>query len=448
MRLRSPLFLALVLACGGGAQFPVSAGVGPAPVLPDPVYSLIPTTRVAKAVGWTNGAIPVAAAGTVVNAFAAGLDHPRWLYVLPNGDVLVAETNGPKRPDDLHGIRAWFTNKFKKKAGALTPSANRITLLRDADGDGVAELRTVLLDSLYSPFGMALLGSDLYVASSDAVVRFPYQRGDTLISAAGAKVTDLPAGTNNHHWTKSLIAAPDGSALFVGVGSNSNAGERGIDAERERAAVWRIDPETGAHTLYATGLRNPVGLAWEPETGVLWVVVNERDELGSDLVPDYITGLREGAFYGFPWSYYGQIVDRRVKPRRPDMVATARVPDFALGPHTASLGLASSSGAKLGPTFRNGMFVGEHGSWNRRPRSGYEVVFVPFLGGKPSGVKPVTVLSGFVSADGNRAFGRPVGVTVDSRGALLVADDVGNVIWRVTLAPTTADSSVPSLKPK
>ncbi len=429
---RAACFVCLALAaCGGPARLPVSAGVGPSPALPKPEYSLIPTTRIAAGVGWPAGATPVAAPGTAVNAFASGLDHPRWIHVLPNGDVLVAETNGPPRPDELHGIKGWFTKRYLKKAGGAAPSANRITLLRDADGDGNAEFRSVLLDSLSSPFGMALVGNDLYVANSDAVVRFPYATGDTRITARGTTLTILPAGPINHHWTKSLIASLDGATLFVGVGSNSNAAERGMDAEQERASVWRIDRRSGAHSIFASGLRNPVGMAWEPESGALWVAVNERDELGSDIVPDYMTALREGGFYGFPYSYFGAHVDTRVKPRRPDLVATAIVPDYALGPHTASLGLVSSRGSALPAPFTNGMFVGQHGSWNRRPRSGYEVIFVPFSGGRPSG-SPIQVLSGFVSDDGNRAWGRPVGVAVDSRGALLVADDVGNVVWRVS----------------
>jgi glucose/arabinose dehydrogenase len=350
--------------------------------------------------------------------------------VLPNGDVLVAETNAPQRPDDSKGIKGWFFKKFQKKAGGGVPSANRITLLRDADGDGVAELRTVLLDSLHSPFGMALVGDELYVANTDAVVRFKYTKGQTRITTAPVTVVALPAGSINHHWTKNLIASRDGSTLYVTIGSNSNVAENGIEAERERAAIWEVNARTGAHRLYATGTRNPVGLAWEPESGALWVSVNERDELGSDLVPDYMTAVRDGAFYGWPYSYYGQHVDSRVKPQRPDLVARAIPPDYALGPHTSSLGLASSRGNTLPAPFANGMFVGQHGSWNRKPHSGYKVIFVPFAGGKPSGA-PIDVLTGFLD-DGGNAKGRPVGVAIDSRGALLVADDVGNAVWRVT----------------
>ena len=311
------------------------------------------------------------------------------------------------------------------------PSPNRITLLRDTDGDGVADTRTVLLSDLHSPFGMALVGDELYVANTDALVRFPYSRGTTRIAAAGTRVTGLPGGRLNHHWTKNVIARPDGSRLYVAVGSNSNAGENGIGREEGRAAIWEIDPVTGRHRIFASGLRNPVGLAWEP-SGQLWVAVNERDELGSDLVPDYITSVRNGGFYGWPYSYYGKHLDLRVEPERPDLVDKAIVPDFALGPHTASLGLAWSGSTSLPARFNNGMFVGQHGSWNRKPRSGYKVIFVPFARGKPAG-EPIDVLSGFVKENGD-AMGRPVGVAIDKSGALLVADDVGNVVWRVSRA--------------
>ncbi len=417
-------------ACGGSARLPVSAGMGPSPTLPPPERSLIPVVHVASARGWAPGRTPVAAAGTRVAALATGLDHPRWLHVLPNGDVLVAETNAPPRPEDGKGIKGWFMRMFMKKAGAAVPSANRVTLLRDADGDGVAEVRSIFLENLNSPFGMALVGGDLYVANSDAVVRFPYTPGQTRITAAPARVAALPAGPINHHWTKGLIASPDGSRLYASVGSNSNVAERGMENEEGRAAIWEIDPRTGAARVFATGLRNPVGMAWEPETGALWTSVNERDELGSDLVPDYMTSVRDGGFYGWPYSYYGANVDTRVEPRRPDLVAKAIVPDYALGPHTASLGLAWSGGSTPGAPFGRGMFVGQHGSWNRRPRSGYKVIFVPFSGGRPSG-PAVDVLTGFLDEDGH-ALGRPVGVAVDRTGALLVADDVGNVVWRVT----------------
>jgi len=414
--------------CGHAARVSVAEGIGPNPALPAPSTSLIPTVKVSTAKGWGPTARPIATPGLSVDAFARGLDHPRWLYVLPNGDVLVAETNGPKRPDDNKGLKGWFINRYMKKAGAAVPSANRITLLRDTDNDGVADVRTVFLDSLYSPFGMVLVGNDLYVANSDALVRFPYTPGETRIAAKGTKVTDLPAGRINHHWTKNVIASADGSKLYVSVGSNSNVAENGIAAEAERAAVWEVDTRTGAHRVFASGLRNPVGMAWEPETGALWVAVNERDELGSDLVPDYMTAVRDGGFYGWPYSYYGTHVDKRVKDQRPDLVARAIVPDFALGPHTGSLGLASSRGDSL-PQFAGGMFVGQHGSWNRKPQSGYRVIFVPFAEGRPSG-QPVEVLTGFLKSNGD-AQGRPVGLAIDKHGALLVADDVGNTVWRV-----------------
>jgi len=420
-----------VAGCAGSADLTVRDGSGPAPALPRPEKSLVPLINVVRARGWAADAHPTAANGAVVNAFARDLDHPRWVYGLPNGDVLVAETNAPVRPLEGKGIRGWFFRKNMKKAGGATPSANRITLLRDADNDGVAEVRTPFLTGLNSPFGIALVGNSLYVANTDALVRFPYTSGATSITVAGTTVVDLPAGQRNHHWTKNVVASPDGSRLYVAVGSNSNVAEHGMDEEKDRAAIWEIDPATGSHRIFASGLRNPVGLAWQGQT--LWVAVNERDELGSDLVPDYMTSVQDGAFYGWPYSYWGQHVDTRVKPPRPDLVMSAKAPDYALGPHTASLGLAAARNSRLVPPYRQGMFVGQHGSWNRKPRSGYRVVFVPFTDGKPSGL-PIDVLTGFVTEEGE-AFGRPVGVAIDSHGALLVADDVGNVIWRVT-APT------------
>ena len=409
---------------------------GAKPALPAPENSLVPTVNVAKAVGWPAGGKPIAAAGMAVNAFATGLDHPRTLLVLPNGDVLVAETNAPSRPDEERGIKGWITKLVMSRAGAQTQSANRITLLRDADGDGVAETRTVFLDSLNSPFGMALVGDDLYVANSDAIMKFPYRTGDTKIAATGVKLVDLPAGPLNHHWTKDLVASRDGSKLYATVGSNSNIGENGMDAETNRAAVLEVDRATGKSRLFASGLRNPNGPAWQPQSGALWVVVNERDELGNDLVPDYMTSVKDGGFYGWPYSYYGQHVDERVQPQRPDLVAKAIAPDYALGAHTASLGLAFNTGNLFPPEMANGAFIGQHGSWNRKPRSGYKVIFVPFADGAPSG-KPQDVLTGFLSADGE-AQGRPVGVAIDKKGALLVADDVGNAIWRVTPATKPA----------
>jgi glucose/arabinose dehydrogenase len=421
--------------CGETARLAVRQGMGPQPLLPEPRKSLIPTIDIAPAQGWAAGATPTAAPGLVVNAFASGLQHPRWLYVLPNGDVLVAETNAPAKPDDGKGIKGWFMKKAMTKAGAGVPSANRITLLRDADGDGVAETRSVFLHDLNSPFGMALVGNTFYVANSDAVVKVPYVTGETLIATTPVKLSDLPGGTLNHHWTKSLVASGDGGRLYVGVGSNSNVGENGMDKEAGRAAIWEIDPATGAHRVFASGIRNPVGMDWQPQTNALWVSVNERDEIGSDLVPDYMTSVRDGGFYGWPYSYYGEHVDARVKPQRPDLVAKAIAPDYALGPHTASLGLTFYDGTLLPMPYRGGAFVGQHGSWNRKPPSGYKVIFVPFSGGMPSG-EAQDVLTGFLDADDN-ARGRPVGVAVDTRGALLVADDVGNAVWRVTPAAGT-----------
>ena len=377
-------------ACGDTATLPLSAGFGANPQLPAPNHTLIPTVNIAPAKGWPDNVTPVSAPGTTVSAFAKDLDHPRWLYVLPNGDVLVAESNAPPKPEDSKGIKGWVMGLVMKKAGASVPSANRITLLRDSNGDGVVDLRSVLLQGLNSPFGMALVGNYLYIADSDAVLRFPYVEGDTHITAPAIKLVDLPAGPINHHWTKNIIASPDGSKLYVTVGSNSNVAERGMAVEAERAAIWEVDIHTGAHRIFASGLRNPNGLAWEPYSGALWTAVNERDELGSDLVPDYMTSVRDGGFYGWPYSYYGQHVDQRVSPQRPDLVAKAIVPDYALGAHTAPLGLAFSANTTLPARFANGMFVGQHGSWNRRPRSGYKVIFVPF---KRLAIAPVFVVN-------------------------------------------------------
>ena len=412
--------------------------MGRSPTLPAPTAALIPTVHIAPAQGWPAGTQPTPMAGLRVTALATGLDHPRWLLVLPNGDVLVAESNAPPKPDDAKGIKGWAMTLVMKWAGAGVPSADRITLLRDADGDGIAETRTTFLENLHSPFGMSLVGNALYVANSDAVLRFDYQNGQTTLTGQGTKLVDLPAGPINHHWTKNIIASPDGSKLYVTVGSNSNVGENGMAAEAGRAAIWEVDRLTGAHRVFASGLRNPNGMGWQPETGALWTVVNERDELGNDLVPDYLTSVQDGAFYGWPYSYFGQNVDERVQPPRPDLVAKAIAPDYALGSHVAPLGMAFAAGAvhssaqapALAPQLADGAFVGEHGSWNRKPRSGYKVVFVPFANGQPAGL-PIDVLTGFVSPEG-KAWGRPVGVAMDPSGGLLVADDVGNVVWRVT----------------
>jgi len=419
-----------LVACGESSTLQVSDGIGPSPKLPEPNKTLMPTVNIAEAVGWPDGAKPTPAPGLQVMAFAEGLDHPRWLYVLPNGDVLVAETNAPPKPDDTQGIRGWVMKKVMDRAGAGVPSPNRITLLRDANHDGVAETRTIFLENLNSPFGMTLVGTDLYVADTDRLIRFPYKEGETQIKAQPTKIVDLPGGTLNHHWTKNVIASRDGSKLYVTTGSNSNVAENGMEAEEGRAAIWEVDRATGSHRIFASGLRNPNGLAWEPRSGALWTAVNERDEIGSDLVPDYITSVKDGGFYGWPYSYYGQNVDVRVEPQNPELVAKAIAPDYAVGPHTASLGLTFAEGSTLPAPFMEGAFVGQHGSWNRKPHSGYKVIFVPFKAGKPEG-QPVDVLTGFLNAD-EKAQGRPVGVVIDKQGGLLVADDVGNKIWRVS----------------
>ncbi|EJM89598.1 MULTISPECIES: PQQ-dependent sugar dehydrogenase [unclassified Pseudomonas] len=417
-------------ACSETSTLQVSDGTGPSPRLPEPNKTLIPTVNIAPAIGWPDGAKPTAATGTQVAAFAENLDHPRWLYVLPNGDVLVAETNAPPKPDDGKGVRGWVMKKVMGRAGASVPSPNRITLLRDKDHDGIAETRTVFLENLNSPFGMTLVGNDLYVADTDRLLRFHYQDGTTTIKSPPIKVVDLPGGTLNHHWTKNVIASKDGSKLYVTVGSNSNVAENGMDQEEGRAAIWEVDRATGKHRIFASGLRNPNGMAWEPRSGALWTAVNERDEIGSDLVPDYITSVKDGGFYGWPYSYYGQHVDIRVEPQNPDLVAKAIAPDYAVGPHTASLGLTFAEGNRLPAQFKEGVFIGQHGSWNRKPHSGYKVIFVPFSAGKPNG-SPVDVLTGFLN-DEEKAMGRPVGVVIDQQGDLLVADDVGNKVWRVS----------------
>ncbi|WP_332814194.1 PQQ-dependent sugar dehydrogenase [Ramlibacter sp.] len=443
MQAATPLAsLALAVACtvaacasGAVAQGPL-AGTGPDPSLPAPQDSgLVPTVNIAPAQGWPQGARPAAPAGFRVTALATGLDHPRWVYTLPNGDVLVAESNKPEpQPGEKNvhseGVRGKAMELVMKRAGAGVPSADRITLLRDADGDGVAETRSVFLSGLHSPFGMALVGQELFVANADAIVKVPYQAGQTRVTATPAKLTDLPAGAN-HHWTKNILASADGSKLYATVGSNSNAGDNGLAAEEGRAAIWEVDRATGAKRLFATGLRNPNGLGWEPRSKVLWTVVNERDELGDDLVPDYLTSVKEGAFYGWPWSYWGQHVDERVKPPRPDRVAQAIAPDYGLGSHVAPLGLVFSD-ARMTAPYASGAFIGRHGSWNRKELAGYDVVFVPFSDGRPSG-PPQAFLTGFLSEDG-KAHGRPAGVALDGKGALLVADDVGNAVWRVAPA--------------
>jgi glucose/arabinose dehydrogenase len=429
----------LVAGCGEAAKLTPEVTTGPRPQLAEPHKTLIPTVNVAPAVGWTDAATPTPVEGLRVNALARDLDHPRWVYTLPNGDVLVAESNKPPKPEGstdggsgpFAKVRNWVMGKVMGRAGAGVASANRITLLRDADGDGVAEIKQVFMTNLRSPYGMVLVGNELFIANADALVKVPYTEGQTSIGATPALVTPLPAGIN-HHWTKNVIANADGSKLYVTVGSNSNIGENGLAAEEGRAAIWEVDTKSGEKRLFASGLRNPNGMGWDPDTRALWTVVNERDEIGSDLVPDYLTSVKDGAFYGWPWSYYGGVVDARVTPQKPEMVAKAIAPDYALGSHVAPLGMAFSHARGMPPEFASGVFIGEHGSWNRKPKSGYKVVFVPFIGGNPSG-PPVDILTGFLTAD-EKAQGRPVGVALDKSGALLVADDVGNAVWRVSRA--------------
>lgn len=418
-----------LIACSSSAKDPIDVGFGPDPKLPKPTKQLLPTINIADAEMWPDGMKPLAASGLTVTEFAKKLDHPRWIYQLPNGDVLVAESNSPPKDIDT-GLMGWIQKKVMAKAGAGVPSANRITLLRDADGDGVAELKTPFMTDLYSPFGMSLVDETFYIANADAIVSVPYQDGQTAITATPQQIFALPGGPRNHHWTKSLIASPDGTKLYAGVGSNSNIGENGMDEEQGRAAIWEVDIATGQGRLFGEGLRNPVGMDFDGATGKLYTVVNERDELGNNLVPDYLTSVQDGGFYGWPYSYFGQTVDVRVEPARPDMVAKAIKPDYALGSHTASLGLDISEGEANGvaKAFGRGAFIGQHGSWNRKPRSGYKVIFVPFDAAGPNG-EPRDVLTGFL--DGDKARGRPVGVILDQDGGLLVADDVGNRIWRV-----------------
>ena len=431
-------------ACAPPSQHPITDSYGAHPVLPAPQSSLLPTVNIAPAKGWPAGAMPTPAAGLQVQAFAGQLTHPRWLHVLPNGDVLVAETDAPPKPEDSKGIKGKVMTLVMKRAGSSHPSANRISLLRDTNGDGVADQKSVFLQNLNSPFGMALVGNMLYVANTDSLMRFPYADGATQISAAGTKVLDLPAGELNHHWTKNVIANPAGTKLYITVGSNSNVAENGMDKEVGRALIMEFDIASGKARPFATGLRNPNGMDWQPQSGALWTVGNERDELGSDLVPDYLTSVKDGGFYGWPYSYYGQHVDARVKPQKPDMVARAIKPDYAVGNHTASLGLAFYK-SELMPQYRGGALIGQHGSWNRKPHSGYKVVYIPFRSGQPSG-QPQDVLTGFLNDKGD-ALGRPVGVAVDFSGAILVADDVGNIIWRVSpVGATTYETPMTTTK--
>ena len=411
------------------ARLPVEAVAGRRPDISQPREQMFPTVRVAKVVGWPAGTTPTPAQGLKVQQFAAGLDHPRWMYRLPNGDVLVTETNSP--PRKATGVTEWVKGLLMSRAGAGVESANRITLLRDADGDGVAEQRSVFMTGLNSPFGMVLFRGQLYIANTDALVRVPYTEGMTKVTAKPELVVKLaPAG---NHWARNVIDAGDGRTLFVSVGSDSNVGENGLDREKYRANILQVYPKEKTFRIWAAGTRNPNGMAIHPETKRLWAVVQERDMLGSDLVPDYLTQVEFGDHYGWPWYYWGGYPDRRVQPLNAPLQQYSKRPDYALGPHVSGLGLAFSNETRLGQRFARGAFVGEHGSWNRKPVSGYKVVFVPFGtdGFPPMGAKPVDVLTGFLDAEGN-ARGRPVGVIADKSGGLLVTDDVGNRIWRVS----------------
>jgi glucose/arabinose dehydrogenase len=425
--------LLVLTACDDGSNFDVSSQIGPDPVLPEPSPDLLPDMKIAEVVGWGDGQKPTAPQGLAVTAYATDLSHPRTVYTLPNGDVLVVQSRGPTgkplpRPKDI--IRSWIMS-FAQGGGGPKRESNLVTLLRDTNRDGNVDERRDLLTNLHSPFGLAWIDDTLYVAAADAILAYPYQLGQTEIAARPAVLTPLPGGPINHHWTKDLAVSPDGRYLYASVGSNSNVAERGLEAEKGRAAIWQVDRQTGAARVYASGLRNPNGLTIHPETGQLWTVVNERDELGPNLVPDYLTSVQEGAFYGWPWSYYGNHVDERVHPPRPDLVEKATKPDYALSSHVAALGLTFSIDSALPERYRNGALIGEHGSWNRNVFNGYKVVYVPFENGRPAG-KAQDVVTGFL--DGDRTRGRPVGVAIDGTGALLIADDAGNTVWRVAAA--------------
>jgi glucose/arabinose dehydrogenase len=426
--------LTLALAgCGDRGDFDVASQIGPNPVLPEPSPGLLPDLKIAEVVGWQDYQAPRVPEGLVVAAYAKDLAHPRTVHTLPNGDVLVVQSRAPSgkplpRPKDV--IREWVMS-IATGGGGPQKDSNRITLLRDTNRDGTVDERSDLLSGLNSPFGVAWVDDTLYVAAADAILAYPYRLGETKITAQPTVLTPLPGGPINHHWTKDLALSPDGRFLYASVGSNSNVAERGLEAEKSRAAIWQVDRRTGAARLYASGLRNPNGLTFHPETGVLWTVVNERDELGPNLVPDYLTSVQEGGFYGWPWSYYGHHVDERVHPPRPDMVSKAIAPDYALSSHVAALGLAFSNNSAMPAPFANGAFIGEHGSWNRNAFNGYKVVYVPFANGRPAG-KAQDVVTGFI--EGDKAYGRPVGVAIDGTGALLVADDAGDTVWRVAAA--------------
>jgi glucose/arabinose dehydrogenase len=432
--LRSMLMLTVGLllgSCSGKASYQPAQQSGDAPPLPTARNFLVPPMQVPRYAGWKQGQMPKVAAGLKIEKIASGLLHPRQLYTLPNGDILVVESNGPGA-EPVTTPKQLIAGKIKNLSGKGAKGGNRITLLRRSGDAGGEWEKHVFIEHLHSPFGVQLVGDTLYVANTDAIVKFPYAAGETQITAPGVEFTDLPA-TINHHWTKALAASPDGSKLYVGVGSNSNIVENGLDQEYRRAAVLEVDVASAGSRIYASGLRNPTGLQFEPHTGKLWAIVNERDEIGADLVPDYLTSVQPGGFYGWPYSYFGHHVDSRVMPQRPDLVAKAIVPDYALGSHVAALGLLFSDSNALPEQYQHGAFVGEHGSWDRSPLSGYAVVHVAFVDGKPVGV-PQTVVSGFHSDDESELYGAPVGLAQDKDGALLIADDVGDAVWRVTAA--------------
>ena len=445
---RRPIFAAMLiagLAACSDPDFDANSQIGPNPVLPAPKNFLFPAMGIAPGIGWKAGEAPTVAPGLAITALATGLAHPRFVYALPNGDVLAVQGDGPGLEPTIKPKQ--FAFKIVRKGASGAPDGgkpkSRITLIRDANGDGVPEMSSVLLDHLNSPFGVAWIDGQLYVANTDGVMVYPMPLGTTAITAPGRLLTPLPGGPIDHHWTKSLVLSPDGQRLYATVGSNSNIVENGFEAEKGRAAVWEIDRATGRSRVFASGLRNPNSPVFYPGTNDLYVVVNERDELGSNLVPDYMTRVQDGGFYGWPYSYYGNHVDERIAPmdRRPDMVAKAIPPDYALGSHVAALGLAFNTGTTLPAQYRGGAFIGEHGSWDRYSPSGYKVVFVPFANGRPSG-KAVDVVSGFLTKDNKNTFGRPVGVAIDRTGALLVADDVGNTVWRVTAVAGPATGTV------
>jgi glucose/arabinose dehydrogenase len=423
--------LGLLGGCGNKASYSTAEQSGNgAPPLPAPRDFLLPPMKVPNGVGWKAGQTPKVAPGLAIAKIASGLKHPRQLYTLPNGDVLVVEANSPGT-EEVSTPKQLIAGKIKNGSGKGGKGGNRITLLRPTGGTGEWE-KHVFIEHLNSPFGVQLIGSTLYVANTDGIVTFPYTTGETHIDAPAKPFTDLP-NTINHHWTKALLASPDGSKLYVGVGSNSNITENGLAVEYRRADILEVDVATGASRIYASGLRNPTGLQWEPQSGRLWAIVNERDEIGADLVPDYLTSVRDGGFYGWPYSYWGHHVDRRVQPQRPDLVAKAIVPDYAIGSHVAPLGLLMSQANALPAQYHNGAFISEHGSWDRRPLSGYRVTFVSFQQGRPVG-KPQPIVTGFYSPDESELYGAPVGLVQDKDGALLIADDVGNTVWRVTAA--------------